>query len=89
MSIVSYLSVSVPDMTTDKELLNVRETLCTPAEASQALRVTTKTLLRMAERGEIDSIILPSGHRRYVESSLEAILAREPWEPSQGQRDAG
>lgn len=47
--------------------------LITPGEAAERLYVTTRTLQRMAERGEIEAIKLPSGHRRYLLESIEAI----------------
>lgn len=46
----------------------------TPAEASKALRVTPKTLSRMADRGVVVARTLPSGHRRYLRSSIESAL---------------
>lgn len=45
----------------------------TPGEASKRLYVTQRTLQRMADRGEIRAIKLPSGHRRYLRESIEAI----------------
>ena len=44
-----------------------------PREAAKVLHVTTRTLARMAERGDIDVITLPSGHRRYSRASLVAL----------------
>lgn len=49
--------------------------LLTPAEAAHALRVDTVTLGRWARGGRIESIELPSGHRRYRRSVVDAILA--------------
>lgn len=60
-------------MTTDKELLDTEETLLLPGEAARRIHVTTKTLQRMALRGEVSAVILPSGHRRYRLSEIDAI----------------
>ncbi len=60
-------------MTTDKELLDNEETLLLPGEAARLIHVTTRTLQRMAIRGEVSAVTLPSGHRRYRLSDLEAI----------------
>lgn len=45
-----------------------------PRVAAKMLHVDPRTLQRMAERGEIRAIKLPSGHRRYERASIEAIL---------------
>lgn len=47
--------------------------LLMPSEAARMLYVSTKTLVRMAERGDIEVVKLPSGHRRYIRSQVEAI----------------
>lgn len=60
-------------MTTDKKLLDKQGTLFTPGEAARMLHVTTKTLQRMALRGEVMAIVLPSGHRRYRQEDIETI----------------
>lgn len=59
------------------EAVAVDETdpLLTPAEVAALLRVDTDTLGRWARDGRISSIELPSGHRRYRRSVVEAILA--------------
>lgn len=44
-----------------------------PRIASKMLHVDPRTLQRMAERGEVEAIKLPSGHRRYLRESIEAI----------------
>ncbi|WDH80166.1 MerR family transcriptional regulator [Microbacterium esteraromaticum] len=59
--------------TTDKELLPEEETLLTPGEAARRLHVTTRTLQRMALRGDVEAIVLPSGHRRYKADAIAAI----------------
>jgi len=45
----------------------------TPGEASDLLGVSPKTLTRMADIGEIRSRRLPSGHRRYLRSSVDDL----------------
>lgn len=52
----------------------------TPAEAAAALGVTTKTVSRLADRGEIHTIRPGGTQRRYAAADVEAILAREPWD---------
>lgn len=52
----------------------------TPAEAATALGVTTKTVSRLAERGEVRAIRPGGTQRRYAAADIEAILAREPWD---------
>lgn len=49
----------------------------TPGEAAERLYVTPKTLIRMAERGDIRSFTLPSGHRRYLREDIEALAVGE------------
>jgi predicted site-specific integrase-resolvase len=59
---------------TDKELPNAEGTLLDmPGVAARKLHVTTKTLQRMAARGDIAAIILPSGHRRYRAADVDAL----------------
>jgi hypothetical protein len=58
---------------TNKEVEDKQETLVMPGEAARALRVTTKTLQRMAQRNELSSVLLPSGHRRYIRVEIDAL----------------
>lgn len=60
---------------TNKELLHEEETYIFPSVAAKMLHVDPRTLQRMAERGEVAAIKLPSGHRRYLLESVEAIRA--------------
>lgn len=60
---------------TNKELSDTGGTLVSPGVAAEKLHVTTKTLQRMATRGEISAVVLPSGHRRYRVAEVDAILA--------------
>lgn len=60
---------------TNKELPDEAETLVMPAEAARMLHVTTKTLQRMAIRGDIRAVTLPSSnHRRYRLADIKALL---------------
>lgn len=49
-----------------------------PGEAATLLQVHPRTLTRMAERSELESITLPSGHRRYLRSDIEALVPQPP-----------
>ncbi|MDA4893265.1 hypothetical protein [Microbacterium resistens] len=49
-----------------------------PRVAAERLYVSVKTLGRMADRGEIAFIKLPSGHRRYDMASIAEALRHEP-----------
>lgn len=44
-----------------------------PSEAAEILRVTPRTLIRMASRGELQVITLPSGHRRYNAEQVQRL----------------
>lgn len=44
-----------------------------PAEVRAVLRIDTKTLMRMADRGDIAVVKLPSGHRRYPRAAVLAM----------------
>jgi excisionase family DNA binding protein len=55
----------------------------TPAETMKSLGISRSTLNRYVEAGALSPMRLPSGHRRFSSSQVEAILARrEPWEQS-------
>lgn len=45
-----------------------------PGEAARALSLHTRTLTRMAEKGQIQSITLPSGHRRYLAADVSKLI---------------
>lgn len=47
----------------------------TPAEAAARLHVTTRTLARMGDRGDVEFMTLPSGHRRYLARSVDRVTA--------------
>lgn len=56
---------------TDKP--EVGERLIAPTVVAQLLGVTTRTIDRMAKRGDLNAVTLPSGHRRYLRSEVEAL----------------
>lgn len=49
--------------------------LMTPEEVSGLFRIDPATLARWARNGDIPSVKLPGGHRRYRRADVEAILA--------------
>lgn len=60
-----------PEGTEDSELM-------TPAETQKALRCGATTLNRWARNGDIPSVELPGGHRRYRRADIAAILDGRP-----------
>lgn len=52
------------------------EPLLAPGEAAKLLHVHPRTLQRMVDRGELEAVVLPSGHRRYQRAEVEAIRNR-------------
>ena len=50
------------------------EQLLTPSEAADKLNLDPKTLARWAKGGVIDCITYPTGHRRYRQSVVAAII---------------
>lgn len=53
-----------------------RTPLLRPAEAAALLRVSTRTLRRYLDTGELACCRLPSGHVRITEEALDAMLER-------------
>jgi excisionase family DNA binding protein len=51
-----------------------KDRLLTPGEVASLFRVDSKTVCRWAIAGRIGSIRTPSGHRRYWESEVRALL---------------
>jgi len=47
--------------------------LLRPSEAAKFLGVSTSTIARWADQGRVEVTKLPSGHRRYVASSVEHL----------------
>lgn len=60
-------------MTPDSERASTWLTL---GEASRILGVDPDTLRRWADRGKVDVFQTPGGHRRFLRSSIEAMLPR-------------
>lgn len=52
------------------------EQMLSPGEAAAMLGVTTTTLANWAARGHVESVTLPSGHRRYVAASVRQLVVR-------------
>lgn len=63
-------------MKTDKQSLDKSERIA-PREVAKILGVSTRTVSRMADAGELHAIPLPSGHRRYVRAEIEALAQPE------------
>jgi predicted site-specific integrase-resolvase len=47
-----------------------------PGKAAAELGVTGKTLAKLADTGRLRARKLPSGHRRYLQSSVSALAAQ-------------
>lgn len=58
---------------TDKNNPNAQVEYVTPRMASTLLAVTPRTLARLADRGELRALVLPSGHRRYALADITAL----------------
>jgi len=48
----------------------------TPAEASEVLGVSPRTLSRWAREGRIRAIVTLGGHRRFIRTEIEAVARR-------------
>jgi len=55
-------------------MMDPRERLMTPGEVATLFRVDPKTVTRWAAAGRIHSIRTPGGHRRFLESEVQALL---------------
>ena len=53
-----------------QQIPNLEPADMTPGEAAQLLGVTTKTVAAMKIPG---TVVLPSGHRRYVRAEVERV----------------
>ncbi len=51
--------------------------MLSPGQAARVLGVTTQTLATFADRGVIQAVRLPSGHRRYLKSEIDALRDRD------------
>lgn len=54
-----------------------QDDLLTTTEVASLLGVATATVRNYARAHQIDSVKLPSGHRRYRRSDVEALLVPE------------
>jgi excisionase family DNA binding protein len=68
---------AVPSGEVPSGLPEEAEKLLTPAEVAAMFRVDPKTVTRWANAGRIGSIRTPSGHRRYREAEVRALLRGE------------
>jgi hypothetical protein len=57
--------------------------LMPPAEVADAFGVDSRTVARWEDTGELDSVRLPSGIRRYFRAQVEALLRGEALTPEQ------
>jgi len=51
-----------------------KDHLLTPGEVAKLFRVDPKTVTRWAAAGRLGSVRTPGGHRRFLESEIEALL---------------
>lgn len=51
------------------------EMMLTPAELAKICRVSTKTVRRWVQAGEIDALVTPGNHIRFPLSSVRKFLA--------------
>jgi len=58
--------------------MDATQTLLTKSEAAEILKVTSGQLARMAGRGDVPSVRLPNGERRFI--------ARDLWTWIESQR---
>jgi len=61
-----------------------QEVLLTPSEVANLFRVDPKTVTRWAKAGKLTAIKTLGGHRRYKESEVKALLARDDSDSAQG-----
>ena len=52
--------------------------LLTAREAARYLRISLSTLYRLERDGQLESLRMPGGHRRYTIQMLNACLTNEP-----------
>jgi predicted site-specific integrase-resolvase len=51
--------------------------LLLPSEASQLLKIGTKTLRRWREKGLIQFVLTPGGRGRYYRAEIESLLSNQ------------
>lgn len=54
---------------------SAEDSYLTAAEVCRMLRITDRTLFRYQKAGMISPLILPGGHRRFLRSDVEQLLA--------------
>lgn len=64
--------------------MDLGDRLLTPGEVAAVFRVDPKTVARWAAGGRIGSIRTPTGHRRYRESEVRALLEGDNPEETTG-----
>ena len=67
-------------MTKQQEATESVAMLLTPQQAAARLSVTTRTLTRMVDRGDLQVVYLSSGHRRYQEAEIARLAKPQPRE---------
>ena len=60
------------------------DNLLTPSEVATLFRVDPKTVTRWAKAGKLSSIRALGGHRRYLESEVQALLHGIPQQRATG-----
>lgn len=50
--------------------------LLTPSEVAELFRVDPKTVTRWASAGRLSRMRTPGGHSRFLESEIQALLAK-------------
>ncbi len=68
------------------------EELLTPSEVAALFRVDPKTVTRWAKAGKLSCVKTLGGHRRYLASEVNALLAGalpQPRHPGNGQAQPG
>src|SRR5207245_2208081 len=59
-----------------RDHLMAQRDVMTPAEASEVLGVSPRTLSRWAREGRIRAIVTLGGHRRFIRTEIEAVARR-------------
>jgi hypothetical protein len=79
----NYAARPVPREHVSVVRLAVPHPLMTPGEVADAFGVDPRTVMRWEAAGELDSVRLPSGVRRYFRAQVEAIKRGRPLTPAQ------
>lgn len=64
-------------MTTRAEHSDPTKALLTPGDVAKLFRVDPKTVTRWANKGKLNSIVTPGGHRRFRKSEVDKYLPEE------------